>query len=114
MRRAALLLAGALLASGSGSAHPIDVICPGGVSQDTLVFEYPVIRSPALLSLRAPSLLSSETRPSDVDSTVARVVLASVPDSAPPAPAATPSGSQASLPGPVADAWPATWSWRRR
>src|SRR6185312_7000346 len=61
--KVAPLLAMAILASGAwhgfASARPTDVIHPGGVPvvEDTLVFDYPVIQSPSLLSLRAPSLL---------------------------------------------------------
>jgi hypothetical protein len=67
MRRGALVagaILSALLVWGSAEARPTDVICPGGVpaTYDTLTFDYPVIRSPALLSLRAPSLLDPATR----------------------------------------------------
>ena len=44
----------------SASARPTDVIHPGGVPAvpDTLVLDYPVLRSPSLLSLAAPSALA--------------------------------------------------------
>src|SRR5882672_2329039 len=61
-RAAASLSVSLLLAwSGGARARPTDVIHPGGVpsESDTLVFEYPVLRSPSLLSLRAPSLLAA-------------------------------------------------------
>ena len=78
--------------NGHATARPVEVIHPGGAPEDTLVFEYPVIGSPALLSLRAPSLLGSE-----VDSASVTPVVASAPVSmAAPAPAPA-SGSQASL-----------------
>ena len=56
---ASLLLA--LAWPGGATARPTDVIHPGGIpsESDTLVFDYPVLRSPSLLSLRAPSLLSA-------------------------------------------------------
>ncbi len=42
-------------------ALPIDVVHPGGETpaSDTLVFDYPVLRSPSLLSLRAPSVFAT-------------------------------------------------------
>jgi hypothetical protein len=44
----------------SASARPTDVIHPGGVPAvlDTLVLDFPVLRSPSLLSLVAPSALA--------------------------------------------------------
>lgn len=67
MIRARVALASlAVLAVLAGSnlpalALPIDVVHPGGVevASDTLVFDYPVLRSPSLLSLRAASVLGS-------------------------------------------------------
>ncbi|HYR51688.1 MAG TPA: hypothetical protein VET83_03640 [Candidatus Dormibacteraeota bacterium] len=51
----AAALAGTI--SSGASARPVDVIHPGGMPEeaDTLVLEYPVLRSPSLLSLRASS-----------------------------------------------------------
>ena len=51
----------ALATARPASARPTGVIHPGGVasSSDTLVLEYPVIRSPSLLSLRAASPFST-------------------------------------------------------
>ena len=60
--RALSFLAVALAAGifGEASARPIEVMHPGGAVEepDTLVLEYPVLRSPSLLSLRARSPLS--------------------------------------------------------
>jgi len=78
------------------SAAPIDVIHPGGAPYegDTLVFDYPVLQSPSLRSLRAPSALASEAEAG-----------AAAADTASRAPAATwmrresPSASAAPLPG---------------
>ena len=85
MSRAAFLALGALLACGSAGA------CPGGdpAAPDSLIFDYPVIRSPALLSLRAPSVVRSRTEnPACPDTASAAVTGA--PDLHPS------SGSQAS------------------
>ncbi len=62
-RRLALLatiLAGLAGSHATVEARPIDVLHPGGVAlaSDTLIFDYPVLRSPSLLSLKAPSILS--------------------------------------------------------
>ncbi|HXF58895.1 MAG TPA: hypothetical protein VN539_03660 [Candidatus Saccharimonadales bacterium] len=61
MRVAALLLVASCAWPSFASARPTDVIHPGGVPavEDTLVFDYPVLQSPSLLSLRAPSLLET-------------------------------------------------------
>jgi len=61
-RVAASLAASLFLAwPAAALARPTGVIHPGGVpsESDTLVFDYPVLRSPLLLSLRAPSLLAA-------------------------------------------------------
>jgi len=98
IRRRAASLALALLVAwpAAVSARPIDVVHPGGVpsESDTLVFDYPVFRSPSLLSLRAPSLLVSETASA-----------AAAPDTAARPPAATwmrrddPAAAAATAPG---------------
>ena len=114
MKRVALLaggIAGTLLACGSAAGRPTGVICPGGVpaAEDTLIFEYPVIGSPALLSLRAPSLLAPGTGiAASADSAMSTVrggaagtgAFAGVPVSTPATPTPAPgtvTSSQASL-----------------
>jgi len=82
---------------GHASARPTDVIHPGGVpvEPDTLVFDYPVVRSPSLLSLAAPSVLSApEAGTADPPETAPVAIAAAAPASS-GAEAAAPS--QASL-----------------
>ncbi len=79
-------------------ARPTDVVHPGGVSagRDTLVFEYPVILSPALLSLSAPSALSNVPSAAVQDSVqreTSRVASVGVPAPVRPASAAGPSAA---------------------
>ena len=72
MSRVGLFAMTFLLASSAAAlARPTDVIHPGGVpsASDTLVIEYPVLRSPSLLSLSAPSALAG---PSVASATLVR------------------------------------------
>jgi len=98
IRLGAASLALSLLLAGPAavSARPVDVIHPGGVpsESDTLVFDYPVLQSPSLLSLRAPSALAIESAAADTASRAAAATWMRRDD--PPAAAAGPGG-QASL-----------------
>ena len=98
MSRGALFVLVALFA-GSAHARPVEVICPGGVPAllDTLVFDYPVIRSPALLSLRAPSMVRSQSDNPASSDTASAVALSNPGMVAVTGAASASTGSQASL-----------------
>src|SRR5436853_1788083 len=98
MSRGALFVLVALFA-GSAHARPVEVICPGGVPAllDTLVFDYPVIRSPALLSLRAPSMVRSQSDNPASSDTASAYALSNPGMVAVTGAASASTGSQASL-----------------
>src|SRR6267378_4370396 len=98
-RTIAALAAAFVAASGpTASARPTDVVHAGGLpsESDTLVLEYPVVRSPSLLSLSARSALSAAAASESAADSAARSAAAAGAPGGAVIPAAT---TVASTPG---------------
>jgi hypothetical protein len=101
----AALLLGALAVYGApAGARPTDVIHPGGVpsAPDTLVFEYPAIRSPSLLSLAARSPFSVTAACESAADSAAGAPSTLARREGPAGTAAAPAPVAAAAPGPSA------------